>query len=300
MTVGVKPFTVEYNVLKLDPKDNVVVRSKEELSAVMTNAQIRMRTNEPGKYRYEFDHLSDAIYDDPRNLNNPYIVEQEVRPLPTAKFAASSEPYLYCSDTSFESPKMNGIPVLVTGTMPVSILLEIRNEPHRDIETIRLSNITENHYFFVPPKHTLTHGHHVVRIIEVSDSMGCISQPAQDNRAIFTVAEEASIAPLEPQQHHCVGDRISYSLQGTSPWQIEYEFNGERKLATIPNPTFSRIAERKGNFTIVSVADRGSTCKTFIEAGKMEKYIHEIPSVVISGDTNDVENIREGKRLHLL
>lgn len=285
---------MDYSVLKLDARGQIVGRSKEELSAAMSNAQIRLRTDEPGKYRYEFTHLADAIYDDPGNLEHPHLVEQEVRPLPTARFANPAEPYLYCSDTSFDNPKSNGIPIIVTGTVPVSILLEIRNELQRDIETIQLSDITDDQYFFVPPKHILTRGPHVLKILEVSDSMGCLSQPTKDNRATFTVADEASIVPLESQQHHCVGDRISYSLQGTSPWQIEYEFNGKRNLAKTTSPTFSRIAERKGNLTIISVADRASTCKTFIEFGTMEKYIHEVPSVRISGGTNVIENIREG------
>jgi nucleoporin POM152 len=290
----VKPFTLEYNVLKLDPKDHVVSRTKEELSAAMTTAQIRLRTNEPGKYRYEFTHLSDAIYDDRKNLDHSFIVEQEVRPLPSAVFLEPAEPYLFCADTSFENPKKNGIPIVISGTFPVTIQLEMRHELQRDVETIELNDITERQYFFVPPQHTLTHGYHVLTILKVTDANGCISQQTHPNRATFTVADEASIFPLEPQHHHCVGDRISYALQGTSPWQIEYEFDGKRNLATTSSPTFSRIAEKKGNLTIVSVADRASSCKTFIGVGKMEKLIHEVPSVKISGGTHVIENIREG------
>jgi len=291
---GVKPFTIEYNIVKLDSRDQVVSRTKEEISAAMTTAQIRLRTNQAGKYRYEFTHLSDAVYDDPKNLGGPFVFEQEVRPLPTAKFLDTGEPHLYCADTSFDEPMKNGIPIVITGYSPVTIQLELRHELQHEVEFIELNDITEKQYFFVPPPHTLTHGLHILKILEVKDSKGCISQPTQDNKATFTVADEASISPLESQQHHCVGDRISYALQGTSPWQIEYEFNGKRNLAKVTNPTFSRIAERKGNLTIISVADRASTCKTFISPGKMEKYIHEVPSVRISGGTNVIENIRDG------
>ena len=292
--LGVKPFTVEYNVLKLDAKDHVVSRTKEEISAAMTTAQIRLRTNEPGKYRYEFTHLSDAVYDDPKNLGSPFVIEQEVQPLPTAKFVDSGEPYLYCADTSFDNPKKNGIPILISGSLPVTIQLELRNDLQRDVEFIELKDISEERYFFVPPPHSLTHGLHILTIVEVKDSKECISQPSENNRARFIVADEASISPLEPQEHHCVGDRISYALQGTSPWQIEYEFDGKRNLAKTSSPTFSRIAEKRGNLTIISVADRASTCKTFISPGKMEKHIHDVPSVRINGGTHIVENIREG------
>jgi len=294
---GVKPFTIEYNILKLDSKDHVVSRTKQEMSAAMTTAQIRLLTKEPGKYRYEFTHLSDAIYDDPKNLGQPFTVEQIVRPLPTAKFIEPTEPYLYCADTSFDEPKKNGIPITVVGTSPVTIQLELRNELQREVEKIELKDISEKVHYFVPPPRSLTHGHHVLTILEVTDANGCTSQPLDHNRASFTVADEASISPLEWQQHHCVGDRISYALQGTSPWQIEYAFNGKRNIARTTSPTFSRIAERKGNLTIISVADRASTCKTFIGVGKMEKYIHEIPSVRISEGTNVIENIREGPSL---
>jgi nucleoporin POM152 len=284
---------VEYNVIRLDSKDHVVSKTKEEISAAMSTAQIRLR-NEPGKYRYEFTHLSDAVYDDAKNLGNPLVVEQHVRALPTAVFLEPAEPYLYCADTQFDNPKKNGIPIVLTGSSPVTILLEMRHELDRQIETVELKDITEKQYFFVPPQHTLTHGLHVLRILQITDVHGCTSNPLEHNRATFTVADEASIFPLEPQQHHCVGDRISYSLQGTSPWQIEYEFNGKRNLAKTSNPTFSRIAEKRGNLTIISVADKASSCKSLITPGKMEKLIHEIPSVKISEGTNVIENIREG------
>jgi nucleoporin POM152 len=259
----------------------------------MATAQIRLRTSEPGRYRYEFTHLSDAIYDDPKNLGGPYVVEQIVRSLPTAKFADTSEPYLYCADTTFEDPKTNGIPILVSGTLPVTVNLELRNELSRELEHITL-DISEKPYFFVPPPHSLTHGRHVLTILDVHDSAGCVSQPSEHNRATFTVADEASISPLESLHDHCIGDRISFALQGTSPWQIEYEFDGKRNLAKTTAPTFSRIAERKGNLTIISIADRASNCKTLISPGRMEKIIHEVPSVKISEGGNVIENIREG------
>jgi len=260
----------------------------------MSTAQIHLHTSEPGKYRYEFSHLSDAVYDDPKNLGYPFVVEQIVRPLPTAKFADTSETYLYCADTTFEDPQKNGIPILLSGTMPIRLEVELRNELSRQVERLTFKDISDIQHFFVPPPHSLTHGRHVLTIIEVRDSAGCVSQPTHNNRATFTVADEASISPLEPQHDHCVGDRISFSLQGTSPWQIEYEFDGKRNLAKTTAPTFSRIAEKKGNLTIISIADRASNCKTLIAPGKMEKIIHEVPSVRISEGTHMIENIREG------
>src|SRR5947207_8329383 len=121
LTSGVKPFTVEYNIVKLDSRDHVVSSTKEEISAAMATAQIRLRTKEPGKYRYEFTHLADAVYDDFKNLEGPFVVEQEVRALPTAKFVDSGEPHLYCADTYFGNPKKNGIPISITGSSPITI-----------------------------------------------------------------------------------------------------------------------------------------------------------------------------------
>ena len=265
-----KPFTVEYNVLKLGAKDHIVSSSKEEINAATTNAQIRLHTNEPGKYRYELTHLSDAIHDDPKNLAGSFILEQHVRPLPTAKFVETGEPHVYCADTSFDNPKKNGIPLLVSGTFPITVTLELRHELQHSVERLQL-DVTEKQYFFVPAQHTLTHGLHTLTILQIADSKGCVSQPTDNNRATYTVADEASISPLEQQQHHCVGDRISYILQGTSPWQIEHEFNGERKIAKTSNPTFSRIAGKKGNLTIVSVADSARWIHRFW--GRIERWI---------------------------
>jgi nucleoporin POM152 len=279
--------------LKVDEKDRVIGRTKEEFSAAMTTAQIHLRTDNPGRYQYEFTHLSDAVYDDAKNLGNKILLEHQVLPLPTAKFSDTQEPYVYCAETSFDNPKLNGIPITISASSPVTIKLEVRHETQRDTEIIQLTDITDKVYYFMPTPKSLTHGLHIITIVSIRDANGCKTQPTENNRASYAIADEASIIPVEPQQHHCVGDRISYSLQGTSPWQIEYEFNGERNSARTVNPTFSRIAERMGNLSIISVADRASACKTFIPPGKMEKFIHDVPSVIISG-SNIVENIREG------
>src|SRR5205814_10323982 len=126
---------------------------------------------------------SDAVYDDSKNLDGPFVVEQEVRALPTAKFLEPGEPHLYCADTSFDDPKKNGIPIIISGCSPVTIQLELRHELQRKVEVIELNNITEEQYFFVPPPHSLTQGLHILKILEVKDSKGCISQPSENNKA---------------------------------------------------------------------------------------------------------------------
>jgi nucleoporin POM152 len=265
----------------------------------MNTAQMHLETTEAGKYRYKITRLSDAAYDDVKNLPNPIIFDQYVLALPTATWAESSEPFLYCGDTSFEDPRKNGIPMILTGTPPFDLQVQMYHELQRVYETISLNNIRENRYYFVPPRHTLSRGVHTLEVTFIKDANGCETKPAQSIKTSFTVADEASISPVEPQQHHCIGDRISYSLQGTSPWEIEYEFEGKRMLAKTTNPTFSRVAERMGTLSIISVADRASSCKASIEPGKMVKEIHEVPSVRIEGN-NIIENIREGIYSHQL
>ena len=54
------------------------------------------------------------------------------------------------------------------------------------------------------------------------------------------------------------------------------------------------IADKSGNLTIVSVGDQRNKCQSYPK--DMTKIIHEIPSSLVDGGKEIIENIREGNR----
>lgn len=52
------------------------------------------------------------------------------------------------------------------------------------------------------------------------------------------------------------------------------------------------IADKPGNLTIISVGDQRNKCRSFPK--DMTKIVHEIPSSLVSGGKEIIENIREG------
>lgn len=63
----------------------------------------------------------------------------------------------------------------------------------------------------------------LVTIDSVSDSSPC-SEKVQlhQTRSIWVdVAETAAIVPFETKTDYCVGDAVSFQLEGTPPWTVK-------------------------------------------------------------------------------
>jgi nucleoporin POM152 len=111
------------------------------------------------------------------------------------------------------------------------------------------------------------------------------------------VYDVPTIYPLDSRADYCVGDRISYTLSGTAPFEIFYTFEGVQRKAKSPGTTFKRIAEKPGNFTILGVSDKASDCKA---RTNITKVIHEMPSVKISKGRQVEVDIHEGGEAEIL
>ena len=159
---------------------------------------------------------------------------------------------------------------------------------------VNIPAIESNLFKFKIPPHALTLGSHSVSVLKVRDSRSCVRKTApQDAPFVYVaVADLPTITPEEARSDYCVGDRISYSLQGSPPFQVEYVFeNVVRKASS--GTRFSRVAPGPGNFTITGLLDSASDCKVPLQ---LTKIIHEIPSVRISEGT---KGIHEGDQAEI-
>ena len=261
----------------------------------MASVTIPMDTSKAGLQKYAFSELSDNAYDhDPRKYT-PVVVEQTVNPKPSATFAKPGQTYKYCKE---EESGDDMIPITLYGLPPFYLEIDIKHQSASRPETVRLSNIKTNHYNFRIPHRVLSLGTHLVSVRKVRDSRGC--QTKSDYGAPHVpvqVFDVPTIYALESQTDYCVGDRISYTLSGTPPFDVYYTFGDVKKKAKSQNTNFRRIAEKPGNFTITAISDRASDCRAQID---ITKVIHELPSVKISKGRQVSVDIHEGGEAQIL
>ena len=291
---GTPPYHVKYRQ-RLTPPHGSASISNKEFTAGLAVATIRMETSHAGLLEYKFAELGDYLYDHDPRKHKPLIVQQRVNPKPSARFAAPGKTYKYCKE---EEAGDEVIPISLQGTPPFHLEIGIKHHSSARPEIVRVPNIDRMQFDFRIPHRVLALGNHAVSVRNVRDAHGCQRKTEYDApRVQVVVADVPVISPLESRRDYCVGDRISYALSGTPPFQVFYTFEGVGRKATSTATNFRRIAERPGNFTITALTDGASDCKAKME---MTKIIHGMPSVKISKGQETVVDIHEGGEAEIL
>jgi nucleoporin POM152 len=248
-----------------------------------------MDTSRSGLVTYDFKDLSDNAYDYDPHHNQGIVIEQYINPKPTAEFTRPGQSYKYCKE---EDSADDTIPITLTGTPPFYLEIDIKHQSNSKPQTLKIANIDGNKYELRVPQSSLSLGSHHVHIRKIRDAHGC--QQKVDIGAPHVqihVFDVPTIYALEKQTDYCVGDRISYTLSGTPPFDIYYTFGGVQTKAKSSGTSFRRIAEKPGEFTITAIADKASQCKAKVN---ITKHIHEMPSVRISKGRQSVVDIHQG------
>lgn len=254
-----------------------------------------MDTTKAGLQTYDFSDLSDNAYDYDARKNVPLLVEQTVNSKPTATFTKLGQTYKYCKD---ENSGNDVIPITLSGQAPFYLEIDIKHQSSSKPETVRIANIEGNEYNFRIPHNVLSLGTHLVSIRKVRDARGCQTDTETGSPSIpVQVFDVPTIYALETRTDYCVGERLSYTLSGSPPFDIYYTFNGAKKKAKSQTTNFRRIAEKPGKFIIDAISDRASECRAQIN---IEKVIHEMPSVRISKGRQISVDIHEGGEAEIL
>jgi nucleoporin POM152 len=295
MKLGSPPFDLTYEEhAKTD--DGKSLR-KRELNAALGIASIPLDTSKSGQYEYKFIDVSDANYNPHQKSRSNIIVQQQVNPRPTARFTTPGKVYSYCtSETADDSV----IPITFTGVPPFDLDVDLRYAGSVAPESITMNNIPTNHYDLRLPRKYLRTGHSHLTIRRVRDGRSCQSKADPSvvpSRIQISVHDPPQIVPLESKTDFCVGERISYRLEGVTPFTVFYTFEGYNRKASSKKAIFRRLAERPGDFVVTGLSDSSSACKF---ATELQKTIHPLPSVKMSHGRESVVDIHEGGEAEIL
>ncbi|KAK2612108.1 hypothetical protein QQS21_001838 [Conoideocrella luteorostrata] len=289
---GSPPYHVSYEI-KHKSLQGSVARGDKEFDAALSKASISMDTTKAGNYVYKFVGLEDNLYSSDKKLQ-PLVVHQRVNARPTAVFSKPGQSFKYCMEEQDHEDK---IPIALTGVAPFYVEVEIKHQSGSGPETYRIPSINFNTYSMPIPREHLRLGTQQLRIRRVRDAKGCQQKYEVNAPSIqIQLFDAPSIYPLESREDFCVGERIAYTLSGTPPFDIAYEFNG-RWNAKSQTTNFRRVAEKPGDFTITGISDKASECRGSVN---LRKRIHPLPSVQISRGKLSRVDIHEGNEVDIL
>ncbi|KAI0150583.1 hypothetical protein GGR57DRAFT_187012 [Xylariaceae sp. FL1272] len=290
---GSPPYHVEYEVRHKAKVGSGSV-ARKDLDAVLSKASIQMDTAKAGVYSYSFSALSDNLYNTNKKYATHLTLEQTVNPKPAASFVKPGQTFKSCLAEENQQP----IPVKLEGKAPFYLELEIKHQQGTFPEVFRIPNIQTHSVDVRIPRQYLKLGSQQVRIRKVRDDRGCQTETDNGGPVVhFQLYDSPSIYPLEQRTDYCVGDRISYTLSGTPPFEVNYSFGGKKMKAKSQTTNFRRVAESPGEFTITSVSDKASECRAAVN---VTRYIHPLPAVRISKGRVIQVDIHEGSEVELV
>ena len=262
-------------------------------------ARIPLSTDQPGRYTYELGPLADdnyktatdvAIHDGTKAYRP--ILEQIVFPKPKASFL---NPIVYqCLQDEFEDKDSNKDDIIIQldGQPPFELTMGFKHENHPK-EIITVSNITSSKYIFRPPQLNLL-GKYTLQINRIKDGNQCdqsLDSDSSDVRTTIHISDVARITSLHSKSI-CVGDILSYSVQGTPPFTIDYTLdNIMQEQVKVQGPAFSIAAAVPGIVQIQRICNSVGCCT---HPQDLITTIHDLPTAIVSGGMDVVEDIREG------
>ena len=321
---GAPPYHVEYDVRHKPAKGSQAASLiHKQLDAALGRASIQMDTSKAGTYRYEFAPPADSLYNDNSKAggqkkgakggaggNSALVLQQTVYAKPTAVFGKAGQSFKYCMA---EQDNEDRIPMVLTGVPPFYVEVEIKHQSGAmAAETYRVPSIMTHSYGLQIPRQHLRPGTQQVRIRKVRDARGC-QQKLEDYGSSSSSSSSASSASsssvqvqlfeapdiyaLESRTDYCVGERISYTLSGTPPFDVWYTFGGVARRGSSTTTTFRRVAEAPGDFTITGITDKASECRAAVN---LTRVIHPLPSVRVSQGRTARSDIHEGGAVEMV
>lgn len=290
---GLGPFSFSYKESH-SASGHFRLLDQEEITSGTNRVRLPLKTHEAGKYRYVVDQLSDQRYTTPIKINNLQI-EQKVHATPTVKFSKDSrKERSLCVGDSLDSDDLKPFWLEFTGVAPFSVELGVRLQTETTGRMIKLQDIMTKKYKLSLHEELVKSGTYSINILSVNDANNCGKSVTYGDDTTVTVKalDNAKITPAELCSDVCVGDNLEFSLYGVSPFTVKYLFNGKPTTTTSKSSKLAMIADKPGNITIVSVGDQRNKCRSFPK--DMTRFIHEVPSSIISGGKEIIENIREG------
>ncbi|KAL8912268.1 MAG: hypothetical protein Q9171_002723 [Xanthocarpia ochracea] len=268
---GTPPFRVSYTERRRGgPVTPRVVETH------LLHTQLELRPAHSGHYRYEFQHISDAIYQEPRSLRDERLsLEQDVKPPASARFLDAYP----ARKTCIGEPVSLGIQFL--GDAPWKVEYELVHHGRRQKRKI---DGIENNIYTLTTDELNSGGEYSLALTAVTDKSGCkvsleqetkIEVALQRPKAAFGLIEgQRTISALEDKKV-----KLPLRLQGESPWTVQYRNlgqAGESPVTKILENTNDEIEVKEaGTYEIVHVDD--ATCPGNVDAAANRFSVEWIP-----------------------
>ena len=295
---GTPPFRVSYTERRRGgPVTPRVVETH------LLHTQLELRPAHSGHYRYEFQHISDAIYQEPRSLRDERLnLEQDVKPPASARFLDAYP----ARKTCIGEPVSLGIQLL--GDAPWKLEYELVHHGRRQKRKI---DRIENNIYTLTTDELNSGGEYSLALTAVTDKSGCkvsleqetkIEVALQRPKAAFGLIEgQRTISALEDKKV-----KLPLRLQGESPWTVQYRNLGQAGESpitkTFKNTNDEIEVKEAGTYEIVHVDD--ATCPGNVDAAanrfsvewipRPSVYVLESAAIELQQDRNVKKAICEG------
>ena len=303
---GAPPFKVHYlhsapirnGQSKILEKEEMIEKSEPLNGSSYTD--IILDTSLTGNHSYTFDGIADVNYKKFQVPQGTWIYSQYVHSFPSASFLHAKEKIFHCL-----SKEETVLPIRLTGSSPFKLhIMKTFNNVKEDSynltvdavnSTLKSSEIIYNLSIYDMPDTGL----YTYTILSVVDSSGCASELKEtnsNNEAIITnaavrVVDQAKILPNETPWF-CVGDIISYSLQGTPPFTIEYRWNNnQRELLIVNDPIVTFFAAEPGIIVIQKICNSMKCCQ---DVKNVTNVVYGLPTAIVDGGKDVIDDIRQG------
>ncbi|KAG8878600.1 hypothetical protein FRB97_002382 [Tulasnella sp. 331] len=221
---GRAPYQISYFLSGRDGQEERLT-----FNSVQATARLQLRTAKAGHFAYRLTSVGDASYPpqiEPAaaNILRGQYLEQNILSRPTAYFK-SPDRLLYCLGDAFEAKSHHGNEglIILNGLPPFMLRLSIKNFATNEVaqETV---NVSGHEWKVALPSYRFTSmGATLVTIDTVTDSSSCSEATVDPSkRSIWAdVAETAAIVPFDSKIDYCIGDPVSFQLEGTPPWTVK-------------------------------------------------------------------------------
>ena len=298
---GTAPFKIDYShKLQKDSKESssrkVHVSDMEQVNGT-TLSEFPLVTNVSGTHIYVFYAISDHHYK--KNwipFKQEWQVEQRVYERPFAEFLDKKDKVFQCLS---QEPGEMALDLLLQGEAPFELVMSQRqdNGPPLilEIQIQKQEILMKNGKQIYPynPGQLKTVGKYTFSLLSIKDSTQCDSSLEELNSHIsIHVADQAKISSNHPSTV-CVGDMLTYALQGTPPFTIGYTWNQQSmKDLIVDDPILSLFASQSGIVSITKVCNSMGCCNRHLSG--LETIVKDMPSVFVDGGQDVVDDIREG------
>ena len=285
--IGTPPIRLSYEIHHAGAVTTKVV------DAVHHQKQLELRPPHAGKYTYKFVQISDAVYKNPRLLDEKPI-SQVVKPPASARFHAGWQTKIAClgEAVSFE--------LVVSGEYPLTLLYETLHNGKREKNKEEFNQ--DRLPAMIKTDKLVNAGDYSLVLKSITDKVGCtVFLDEEAKIEVGLQVPKVSFGQLDGKRSVSAleGRKVSLPLrlQGDLPWTVSYRNLDESKPSPREQVIYSDNGQlevnAQGVYEIIGVRDANCPGSVDIPRGKFD--VRWIPRPSISIVESSLVAFNQGK-----